>query len=347
MTAVDLLHAHLGRPEVAAASALGKGVRCWLCNGAAERGQKVTDWVGPAFTSQNRVRNPRSEYICEGCIYICGRLSPVPGRAPKEGKTVGGNWRNYCHWMVEGIDGAWTYGNASKGEKPQLLAALRARKHGRWWMAVADSGQKHVIPWATINGASQGGVVAFDDELVSVPQSIDLVDVMASLLTGGATKDELGSGDWGPRAMSLLKERLEAFELDHGDKRGSGWFRLALWLAQRDEAAVMARLEEEKRERASKRGRPAARGNSADGGHVVARGEEAAGAAAGEAGGPGGGGAPAVPEQRREAAQPLGRHRRAAAARAEDDRDAGGPGRAVVPRPADAHPGQLDLFGAL
>jgi hypothetical protein len=345
MSSVELLHRHLGAPHVEECEPLSEQARCWLCGGAAVRGRKVAKWVGPAFTSQNRVRNPTSKVICEGCVFICGRLSPVPGRPPAEGKTSGGNWRNYSHWMWE-VDGEWKYDNASKGEKHKLRAFLAMSKPGRWWMAIADSGQKHVIPWAPINGNGDGRV-AMDDDVVLVAGIMRLVDFMSTLLTAGATKDELLSGEWTARAWSLLGERIEAFEEVWAYSRGSKYFGLAVWLAQRDEAAVQARLEEEKRARATKRSRPAARGDGADGGHVVARSEEAASAPALEAGGTGGGGAPAVPEQRREAAQPLGRHRRAAQARPADDGDARGAGGAVAARPAHPDPGQLSLFGSL
>lgn len=344
MNAPDLLHEYLGRPKVEGCKLLNEPA-CWLCNGPAASGRPVKEWVGPAFTSHNRARNPRSTVICEACVFLCGRLSPVPGRPPAEGKTTGGNWRNYSHWMWE-QDGGWRYDNASKGEKHKVREFLAAPKAGRWWLAVADSGQKHVIPWAPIN-SSGSMLVAMDDSVFNATSVVRLFDLMAKLLTDGGTKDELISGDWTPRAWQLLGERIDAFEMAWGPLRGSPMFGLAVWLAQRDEAAVQARLEEEKRERANKRSRPAARSNGKDGGHVVARGEEAASAAASEAGGPRGGGAPAVPEQRREAVEPLGRHRRATEARAQDHGDVRGAGGTVVPRPADAHPGQLDLFGAL
>lgn len=346
MSPVELLHRHIGAPRVEECESLGEQARCWLCGGAAVRGRKVAKWVGPAFTSQNRVRNPASDVICEGCVFICGRLSPVPGRPPAEGKTSGGNWRNYSHWMWE-VGGKWRYDNASKGEKHKLRAFLAKPKPGRWWLAVADSGQKHVIPWAPINGPGNHGFVAMDDVTVEVSLIMLLVDTMSALLTAGATKDELLSGKWTARAWSLLGERIDNFEGGWNYLRGTNKYGLAVWLAQRDEAAVQARLEEEKRERATKRGRAAARGDGANGGKLVARGEEAQGDAASPAGGPGGGGAPAVPEQRRQAAEPLGRHRREAAAGPAHDRDARGPGGAVAARPADANPRQLDLFGAL
>jgi hypothetical protein len=351
VSAPEVLYDYLGSPAVEGSAPLAEPARCWLCTGGVKAGMPVRKWIGPAFTAHNRARAPSSSVICAGCIFLCGRLSPVPGRPPKEGKTTAGNWRNYSHWMIEDADGAWTYGNASKGEKPRILEALRSRKHGRWWMAVADSGQKHVIPWAPINGRAQAGVVIFDEEIATVPSTLDLVDEMASLLTGGATKDELDSGDWTPRAWSLLGPRLEDFEDRHEGKRGSPWFRLAIWLAQRDEAAVMARLQAEKEKREHDRAEAKRRTGAPirdreDRALQVTGGEARATPLAVEVRGPDRRGAPAVPLERREADDELGGSRRPVAARSPHDRIDGGPRRSVVPRPSDPAPRQLDLFGA-
>ena len=225
---------------------------CWLCGAPWPRGQLVSKWSGASFTGQNRVRCPTSTYVCEPCVQVCSRIAPVPGRPPKPGKKFGGNFRNYSHLYEAG-----DYVNASKGEKPAVLAFLRRTKSGPWFGAIADSGQKHVLPWVPVNPGRRG-VVLFDEMLVQVPESFDLVDAMTSLLTAGATKDEIIRGDY--RAQTWIRCRVEvsAFEAQHREERGGAWFGLALWLAQRDEEAVQVRL---KKERESKRGKTKRRGS--------------------------------------------------------------------------------------
>lgn len=222
---------------------------CWVCAGRDTHGMPRDDWNSASFTGQNRVRAPASKWVCSACVWVCARLSPVPGRPPKDGKQYGGNFRNYSH----AYDGG-EYANFSKGEKAGLLAWLRAPRRGLWWAAIADSGQKHVIPWAPLNPpGTRRGSVLFEEQVVTLPMQAGwaLVERMTALLTAGATKDEIASGDYTSRAWQLCGDALPRFEDEWArQRRGSAWFALALWLAQRDEAAVAARMEAEKNAKA-------------------------------------------------------------------------------------------------
>lgn len=222
--------------------------RCWLCAGEMTRGEPVSSWSGSSFTGQNRVRLPAASHVCEACVFVCSRLSPVPGREAKEGRKLGGNFRNYTSiWDERG------YVTASKGEKPAIREFF-ARVHAApWFAAIADSGQKHVIPWAPMNGAGRAGRVLMDEQIVNVPEDQRLVAEIAQLLTAGATKDEIASGDYGPRAWQLCGDALPGFEATHARERHGGWFSLALWLAQRDEETVQSRLAAEKETRNARR----------------------------------------------------------------------------------------------
>lgn len=248
---------------------------CWLCASPLTRGQPVDQWNGASFTGQNRVRCPNATHVCEPCVWIASRLSPVPGRPPKPGKKLGGNWRNYSHlyednWHAPALpDGERVrgYTNASKGEKPLIRAFLASEHLAPWFAAIADSGQKHVLPWAPLNGPGRAGVVLFDEQLVRVPDDQSLVAELMALLTAGCTKDELSTGDYTPRAWQLCgADALLAFEERRGGERGGAWWSLALWLAQRDEETVQRRLaaeKEAKRARGSKRKAPKPDGRTA------------------------------------------------------------------------------------
>jgi hypothetical protein len=245
ISASQLLYEYMGSPARFEGLVEASG-QCWLCGGGLEVGVFWKDWSGSNFVGQNRVKAPGSEYVCPACVYVCSRTSPVPGRPAKEGKKFGGNFRNYSHLFDNGM-----YLNASKGEKPAILAFLRGSKAGPWFAAIADSGQKHVLPWAPVNPpGTRRGVVLFDEQIVTLPVEggcgWGIVDKMAGLLTAGATKAEVESGDYTPRAWDLCGDRLRAFEEHWASKRGGSWFALALWLAQRDEEAVAERLETEK-----------------------------------------------------------------------------------------------------
>lgn len=219
-----------------------QGEPCWLCASPWGRGQLVDKWNGKSFTGQNRVRSPGSLYVCEPCVHVCSRIAPVPGRPPKPGKKFGGNFRNYSHCYDAG-----DYVNFSKGEKPAILEWLRKPKRGPWFCAIADSGQKHTLPWVPVNpGGGVVGLVLFDETTLRLPAELSLVATMASLLTAGATKEEITSGNYRAQTWMRCRADVEAGERTFAPERGGSWFGLALWLAQRDEEKVRARLKKEK-----------------------------------------------------------------------------------------------------
>lgn len=223
--------------------------RCYLCGGTVLRGVKVEAWMGGNFTDQARAACPPASHVCEACVYITSRVSPVLGRPPKEGKEFGGNFRNYSHMGDER-----GYLNASKGEKGAIRDFL-ARDHGGVWFAsIADSGQKHVLPFARLNGPGRAGVALLDDMLVSVPNEMSLVADMTRLLTAGATKETIESGSYNDGAWRRCEDAIRDFERRRSAERGSGWFLLALWLAQRDEEEVQSRLDVERTEKERKHG---------------------------------------------------------------------------------------------
>jgi hypothetical protein len=205
--------------------------------------------MGSNYTDQNRVRNPIGAHVCEACCYVHSRTSPVLGRPPKEGKAFGGNFRNYSHFWEDGIG----YVNASKGEKPAILAFISRAHRGAWFAAIADSGQKHVLPFAPMNGPGPGGLLIFEEAIVAVPAVVSLPGEMSALLTAGATKEEIERGDYRPATWQRCGDAARTFEARNGFQRGSSWFALSVWLAQRDEEAVATRQAAEKEEKSDRR----------------------------------------------------------------------------------------------
>jgi len=324
----QIVHSACGSPPMEDCGPVDGAPPCWCCAGPTVRGCDRFAWATDTMTDQNQCRAPDSHVVCEACCFVRQRTSPVPGREPKEGKKAGGNFRNYSHlWSSER-----GYQNASKGEKPVILAFLRARHTSPWFAAVADSGQRHVLPYAPRNGPRSRGVVRFDDALVQLPDVAGwrIVDDLAALLTAGATKEEVSTGAYTSRAYTLARAELEAFERAYGHLRGGSWFALALWLSQRDEEAVAARLAAEKEEKKGKNGkakRTTTREAPQPDGGVLARGE---------------GSVPRDTAGKR--AQTLGATPEPSAVRGKAKRDSGRVDDGSPARPASDQPRQLGLF---
>lgn len=141
ISASQLLHEACGMPKVEGCELIDEQP-CWVCGGTTRVGMHWTKWSGSNFVDQNRIRGLSGEYVCPACVFVTSRTSPVPGRPAKEGKKFGANFRN-----VSNLIDADGYVNTTKGEKPTTLAWLRKPHRGTWFAAVADSGQKHIVPF--------------------------------------------------------------------------------------------------------------------------------------------------------------------------------------------------------
>src|SRR5690606_6430351 len=195
-----------------------------------ERGAPVRRWMGSTFTDQPRCACPSSDVICEACVWACSWVVP-PGHEPPPPGKKGVNLRLFSHLYDAG-----EYRYANKADKPSIRAFLRAPKRGPWFAAIADSGQKHTVPFAPLNLGSHGSVL-FEEALVELPDAAGwrVLDDAIDLLTAGATKDEITRGEYRPETWLRCRDRIEAFERDHGALRGGAFFDLVVWLAQRDE----------------------------------------------------------------------------------------------------------------
>lgn len=284
MTPIQKLWHVAGCPEVASEeSASGY---CYFCAGLLLCGVPVDDWLKSSFTDQNRARCPAATHLCQACAHITLWTAP-PGRPPgkcpscsgtgkitkiqKKGKSKnatlgddcesckgsgvsgkGYNWRLFSHLLEENWQQLGQqepgYVNCTKGNKPLIRAFLERKHVGNWFAAIADSGQKHILPLTRWNfgNVMTSGIVMFDEAEVQVPGDVSLIASTCDLLTAGATKDEILSGDYRFVTIERCADMVRAFERGAKTQRGGNWFNLAIWLAQRDEVAVKQRLENEK-----------------------------------------------------------------------------------------------------
>ena len=334
--------------------------RCWVCAGPTRgRGAPLTEWDGAMFTGQSRVRYPRGQAICEPCLWVMARNTDVPGKT--------GNTRNYS-WLYAAGEPLLI---ASKGDKPAIREWLRRPHAAPWFAALADTGQKHVVPYVPLNGPGSHRAL-FDEVPVDLPADDagwKIVDDLTALLTAGATKEEVEAGDY-RGALSRCEAMVRAFEREHGHKRGSGWFSLVVFLAQRDEAEVEARMAREADARAAKKAAereaakaaktprvkapkparapkmkaaPVATAEEHDDGAGAERSDE--GSTDGRDGGRGDGTAVAVSGGGSERAEALGSDHRPPPSGDADVHGTGGVDHEALPRPPDQRAVQLSLFG--
>lgn len=269
MTPARLLHALAGSPAMPDCARLDAPAPCWICARETMRGALVSRWMGANYCDQARARCPSSRWICEACVWCCA-WNPPPRMPRGEGKGL--NLRLFSHLYCE-RNGEPLYLAANKADKPWIRAWLATPKPAPWFCAIADSGQKHVLPWAPINLApGVAGVVRFEERDVRIDASVlASIDATCALLTAGATKDEIEAGVYRPMTWTRLgAERIRVYEREHAARaRGGGAFALVLWLAQRDEDAVAERLETERAAKVAAKEAERGRGKQRSGAEAV------------------------------------------------------------------------------
>lgn len=328
LTASRTLHALAGSPAFAGAEALEDAGHCYICAERVERGMPVRKWSGSKTTDQNKARCMGAEYVCEACLWSCSWVVP-PGHAPPEPGKKGVNLCLFTHLYDAG---AYVY--AHKGHKPTIRDWLRAPKRGPWFAAIADTGKKHTLPWAPMNGGPHGAVL-FEEAEIDLPRDDAgwrVLDDTAALLTAGATKDEIMRGDYRPQTWQRCMRDVQSYEAAHASLRGSAWHRLIVWLAQRDEDQVAERQAAEKEQKDAKKKHKSATQRGRKGATAEVHGERDPGAAR------------AVPRQRRQRAQALDADRGQDPGGGASVRDATGVGEQAEERPTDPADKQLALF---
>jgi hypothetical protein len=292
---------------------------CVVCARNWPRTHAYKRWQGANYTDQNKLMgHGLSDRICEPCVFVHSWVAP-PGYPPAEPGKKGVNLRLFSHLHDER-----GYLFANKGNKPLIRDWLRAPKHGAWWAAIADSGQKHVLPWARVNAPRHrgAGIVRFEQRDVEIGDWA-LVDVMTAALTAGVTKADIETGQYTSRSWQLAEELVRRLEREHGHARGGGWWELALWLSQRDEVASAERMALEKETRDARRTKSGrGQGRSGD---VAAR------------------GARGVPRERRESDEALGPVAGPTCDVVADERQRGADGVELASRAESLGP-QLQLF---
>jgi hypothetical protein len=206
---------------------------CRMCSQPMTEGQVFSRWCGADFTDQNKIRRHDATHVCPACIWVHAWNCP-PGYQVGDAAR-GPSLRTYSHLWHDG-----DYRYASKGDKPVIKAFLREPKSGPWFACIADSGQKHLIPYTPVNIGSN--VVRFEEENVRVtPGFWVLADDLQELLDSGVTKAEIECGRYNPKFLGPLLESVRLFEEKHSFMRRSSAFRLCLWLSQRNEEVYAAR----------------------------------------------------------------------------------------------------------
>ncbi|WP_166345053.1 hypothetical protein [Phytoactinopolyspora limicola] len=226
-----------GRPEpVANVAALitDTAGTCCVCGLPSDHTADTNRALGANFTDRAMFRDPRSSRVCPACLWCCSGKPPATLRM----------------WTIVAVPG---YDLAPSHEKCALPAGrglhltnrantaavstvLRWPPPGEWVVTVAVSGQKHVLPYGTVNrGCDQWTVRLEATNVTSTPDDFaHVLRTAARLRAAGHRDDDIRRG---APTMSALKADADADHwrglfhalADHTGHTHSPLLDLALW----------------------------------------------------------------------------------------------------------------------
>ncbi len=191
---------------------------CRLC-GELSAGMSFDAWVKDTFTDWDKL-SP-GDLICQACQFCTAEAAP--GLAERVGKDKAQKMRNYSHFVLGG-----TWRPLSKGNKAEMRRLLFA---GAEVVVIAESGQKHLLPFARIGWWTFELATArpFPERLAQI------LSVIEPLYQAGISKAEIETGLYdSKRIMVVGVETWRIAEEQIRQWRGSLALQLALFLAQRE-----------------------------------------------------------------------------------------------------------------
>jgi hypothetical protein len=184
---------------------------CYLC--AAPNASKPLA-LRDTFTSHNAARCPDSKYLCDRCAWC------IPLRAfywnETKGKYSAIYSRNWS-WLLNGDNSYPKFGDAITEGKDtlQVVTELPTRILLREWLrqppappftiCIAESGQKHILPWALEANSRDYFPVQFELDTLHIYRSTftHLLTRYEELMAMGFSKTEINSGNY--RSDKLAK----------------------------------------------------------------------------------------------------------------------------------------------
>jgi hypothetical protein len=184
---------------------------CYLC-GAANATKRKATILKTSFTNHNMARCPDSDYLCDRCAWViplrCAYFNPHKGSYVK---LFARSWS----WLLSQKESYPKFGDPV--DKLPEVTELPTRAKIREWLvnppeppftiAIAESGQKHILPWAREARSRDRFPVQFELDSLWVQRSqfLDLLQAFEELMGMGFSKTEIVSGEYRPdRLMPVL-----------------------------------------------------------------------------------------------------------------------------------------------
>ena len=208
---------------------------CYLC--AAPNATKPLE-LKDSFTAHSSARCPDSKHLCDRCAWViplrCSYFNPNKG---KYSTLFARGWS----WLISNQESFPKFGDIVEGFTE--VSQLSTRAQMREWLlnppappftiCIAESGQKHILPWALESRSRDYFPVQFELDTLHIYRSsfAHLLTQYEYLLELGFSKTEINSGNYRSDKLAKQLGRYEPSEAIIAAKRGNRLLELVSYVA--------------------------------------------------------------------------------------------------------------------
>ena len=243
MTAASaILHADAGSLGISKAT-VPCDTDCAFCGAKITEGVRAKDAFGPGFTDWDKLARPGSAFVCVPCVWLMG------GQPPNTFRLWSILYREDWTAPPSNPKAAYPHGPktwcTSKGDMSRVIETLLDPPECPWIVSIADSGQIHTVPFATVNNGRDGWVIRYErEDVASHPREFATVLHHAvSLLAGGFIREDLAT--LAPHPSKLVKHGVDLWRR-HAEPlkpyRRSPLLALAIIMCKKDEYDNIRRI---------------------------------------------------------------------------------------------------------
>ena len=210
-------------------------VNCYLC--AAPNATKTLE-LKDSFTAHSSARCPESTCLCDRCAWViplrCSYFNPNKG---KYSTLFARGWS----WLLNGDNSFPKFGGIVEGFTE--VSELPTRAQMREWLinppappftiCIAESGQKHILPWALEANSRDYFPVQFELDTLHIYRSAftHLLTRYEYLMELGFSKTEINSGNYRSDRLAKCINEYASSEAVIASKRGSRLLELVSYVA--------------------------------------------------------------------------------------------------------------------
>jgi len=213
--------------------------KCYLCGKPGNQPLSLKD----SFTAHSIAKCPDSKYLCDRCHWViplrCWYFNPNKNAWSK---LFSRNWS----WLFQGEKLLSPVIEGTRGEGKEelpIVSSLATRAEIRDWLmnppeppftiTVAESGQKHLLPFAQEALSRDYFPVLFEMDIVYISDSFKSVLGQFEALMGlGFGKTEILTGEYRSETLKSCLEQWDKIESSLAHQRGSRMFELVSHVAQ-------------------------------------------------------------------------------------------------------------------